>query len=581
MKARAVAAALVGALCGCATQPPPITKVVDGRVVTTRSVDADAYEHAARAALYEEEGRWADAAAELGRALITDRDAPELHARLAEALLHLDRVAEAAVAVAASLAIETTVDGLVADAHLRQTRGDPPGAIAPLEQAVKMAHFSDHPTEAEAVYLELAEAQILALRVADARDTLRVLCQSAPHSATARVRLAGVAWALGDVDEAQARVSEAINEEPNQVDALLLSAWLHAAQGQVAGARSRFDEALERSEGSLEIATAYARFLMGLGDTKAARALADELGASDVADETLPARLTLERAVKRPERILKLIDETLAGDADVKRTLALARGQALEDQGKHKEAVAAYLDVPTTSELFAEARLQAAGVLRNDGQFAAAARALGDIKPDPKDDRLDVELAVALATLDEKQGNATRGLAQLDGALGRHPGNARLALARAAIDERRGQWQAALQTSARMFAKDPGSVEALNFWGFVAADHDHDLPLARQRLTTALAMEPGSGSIIDSLGWVAFHAGDTDRAALFLEQAGRLEPDDAEVLAHLGQLYAKRGQTARAIELMTNALDRRPEDILRRRLEADLVRLSARKAPGR
>jgi len=70
--------------------------MLDGRQIATRSVDPDAYEHAGRAFLYEDQERWEDAAAELQRALAFDGDSPELHARLAEIDLRFGKVADAA-----------------------------------------------------------------------------------------------------------------------------------------------------------------------------------------------------------------------------------------------------------------------------------------------------------------------------------------------------------------------------------------------------------------------------------------------------------------------------------------------------
>jgi cytochrome c-type biogenesis protein CcmH/NrfG len=129
-----------------------------------------------------------------------------------------------------------------------------------------------------------------------------------------------------------------------------------------------------------------------------------------------------------------------------------------------------------------------------------------------------------------------------------------------------------------VITKEPGSVEALNFWGFVAADHGHELPLAMRRLVTALAFDAGTGSIIDSVGWAHLKNGDLPHAALFLEQAGRLEPEDAEVQSHLGELYLRRSDPDRARTALRKALSLRPEEGLRRRLEDELSRLESRKA---
>ena len=97
---------------GCATAPQPVTKIVNGRVVVTRAVSPEAYEHVTRAMLYEEEERWKDAADELQRALPFDPEAAEVRAQLAELFIRLDRLDDAAEQIARSLQIAPDGRGL-------------------------------------------------------------------------------------------------------------------------------------------------------------------------------------------------------------------------------------------------------------------------------------------------------------------------------------------------------------------------------------------------------------------------------------------------------------------------------------
>jgi tetratricopeptide (TPR) repeat protein len=156
-----------------------------------------------------------------------------------------------------------------------------------------------------------------------------------------------------------------------------------------------------------------------------------------------------------------------------------------------------------------------------------------------------------------------------------------LILARAAVDDRRGDWQKALARAEQVLAREPRNVEALNFAGFVAADHDRDLPRATKRLQAAVALSPGSGGVIDSLGWVYLHAGDLARAELYLEQAGRLEPSDPEILGHLGDLYARRKERDRALATWRKALGLKPTDRVARELGERIRALEATRAAGR
>ncbi len=586
-KARPIPLALA-ALClgACATQMPPITKLVNDRRIVTRSVNASAYEHASRALIYEEEERWEAAAAELQRALVFDDESPELQAQLAEVFMRLGRLSDAAAAIRASFKIEATADGLMAEAHLRQAQGDMAAAVQALGQARGKVDLADEPDMAEMVYLELAEAQILSLDVPAAARTLADLCRSEPASLSGHMRLMAVAWALGDMGQSEAHLRQTLAEEPNHIEALTALAWLLAAQGRNDDARRAFREALDRGEGALEVAAAYARFLVSIGDNKAAEQLADDLVSSLAGSdpETLSGSIELERSAHRLDRAMALVKKAQeAGVSDDRKIrLALTAAALLKEQGQGEAAVETLLAVPKTSPLFFEARVRAAELLRDGGKTTEAAGAAQDAATaagDNADQKTDA--AIALAFVDEKRGDAIMAARRLEALRASQPGHAHLTLSLAMIEERRGAWQHALELVEPLIRKKPGSVEVLNFWGFVAADHGHDLDKAQRRLQAAAALEPGTGAVLDSLGWVSFRAGQLDKAGVFLEQAGRLDPADAEILTHLGDLYAKRSEPERAAGAYRKALSKKPEERLRRRLEESLAGIESRRAAGR
>jgi tetratricopeptide (TPR) repeat protein len=237
------------------------------------------------------------------------------------------------------------------------------------------------------------------------------------------------------------------------------------------------------------------------------------------------------------------------------------------------------------------ARLRAAEILREDRQLDEAELALETAArragaPDragaSEKDREDAaSIAIARSQVDERRGDAVRAARRLDEALAAEPDDARLVLARAGVDDRRGDWRAALVRAEKLLARDPRSVEALNFAGFVAADHAENLPLATKRLQAAVALSPGVGGVIDSLGWAYFRAGDLPRAAAFLEQAMRLEPGDAEILEHVGDLYVKRGERSRALEAYRRAQGLGPSPEVARDLAERVRTLEAKSAAGR
>ena len=197
---------------------------------------------------------------------------------------------------------------------------------------------------------------------------------------------------------------------------------------------------------------------------------------------------------------------------------------------------------------------------------------LSEAEAEAKTPALLEEIAVAQALNDEKAGAPHQALARLERAAVERPSRPRARMAKAFLLERLGRWKEALTVAEAVIRDEPSNSEALNFWGFVAADHGHDLPRARERIRAALAFEPGSGAVLDSLGWAHLQSGELLKASLFLEQAARLEPEDPEVLGHLAEVYARSGQRDRAEQTLRKALGAKPEDPLRRRLEEQLAR---------
>jgi tetratricopeptide (TPR) repeat protein len=289
-------------------------------------------------------------------------------------------------------------------------------------------------------------------------------------------------------------------------------------------------------------------------------------------------RIEVERAAHLTGRALTLARTRRASSevsAETRARLDIVVAEILADKDP-AGAAETLLRVPRNVLSFAESRLRAAEIRRDQGQLSEAAKLLAEAEATSPGEAMTDELAAAWALLEEKKGNPAAGLRRLEAAIEKRPGARRLRLARAALLDRMGHWRHALAATEEMLNEDPSSAEALNFWGFVAADHQHDLHRARQRIRAALAFDPGSGAIIDSLGWAHLQSGELPPATFFLEQAGRLEPDDPEILLHLAELYVRKGDHARAAERLQKALSGKPEDAVKRRL----LELYKRVQPG-
>jgi tetratricopeptide (TPR) repeat protein len=573
---------------GCATAPQAITKIVNGRVVETRAVSPDAYEHVARAHLYEEEERFQEAADELQRALPFDPEAAEIRAELAELFMRLGRNDDAADQIARSLATAPTVSGYLAQAHFAEARTAGASPIPPLRQAAHLALADEDAEEIETTHLELTEAQIGTLDLPSALETVRSLVRAVPDTQRGRVQLAALSWPLGGLDEAAEALSSAVEDEPADVEARILLGELQIATSQPAAAKGSFKEAIDRADAPLEIADAFAGWLVLGGDVAAAQELVDGLTADLPDAQSLELAATLELTVKRPERALALIERARKLGVGADR-IALMIGATQAAREDWSGAVKTYAGIAKTEGAFFESRLRAAEIEREHGKADQAGSWLDEAAGATLDATRVVDLAIARSQLDEKRGDAALAVRELDQALKSQPDDKplddrladRLILARAAVDERRGDWRPAIEQVDALLLREPRNIEALNFAGFIAADHGQDLPRAIKRLQAAVALSPGAGGVVDSLGWAYFRAGDLARADTFLEQAGRLEPADPEILSHLGDLYAQRQQRDRALATYRRALTLSPSDRVARELGERIHTLDAKSAAGR
>lgn len=612
-----VAAAL---LVGCATPQRPVSRIVNGRVLITRSISPDAYAHAARSLLYEEEQRWDEAARELQRALSLDDGGAELRAHLAELFVRLGRLDDAAEQIQRSFQIAETVEGHVAAAHLAEARGDAKAALQHYRAGAAFALTDESPDAVERAHLALAEAELGAEDVEAALRTVSKLADVAPDSVRARVQQASMAWALGRLDVASTALDEALHLEPTDLDARLMHAALLVAMDRIPQAKASFRETLERADDPIEIAEMFLKWLVARGDRAEAAAEAERLTPDIVDEGTVETIIRIERAAGRREQALAAADKAVQKGVSPARVAVLAAA-VLVDAKDNVAAATRLLRVsrsgasPATVSEFIESRLRAAEALREApggthldeaaraldeaaaaaGAGTAAARgakaaagartapAAGDGGPGAPAGERDWsgDLVVARALLEEKRGDAVRAARTLDAALEGDPDNQRLLLVRAAVEERRGDWRRALTFAGKILAADPRNVDALNFHGFVAAEHGHELAAAMRRLRVAIALNPGAGGVVDSLGWAYLHAGQLDRAQELLAQADRLEPGDPEILSHLAELYLKRQDRPRAIDLYKRALTRDPPERLARDIQARLVTLGARSAAER
>ena len=147
----------------------------------------------------------------------------------------------------------------------------------------------------------------------------------------------------------------------------------------------------------------------------------------------------------------------------------------------------------------------------------------------------------------------------------------RLIYARGQAYERINRWadaQADLQTALKSHPDEP---ELLNYLGYSWIDRGEHLPEALAMVQKAVATNPRSGAMVDSLGWAFYRLGDYRQAVEKLEQAVELEAGDPEINNHLGDAYWKVGRKDEAQFQWRRVLTLKPDEKIRAKAEAKLA----------
>ncbi|MBO6602744.1 tetratricopeptide repeat protein [Boseongicola sp. H5] len=143
--------------------------------------------------------------------------------------------------------------------------------------------------------------------------------------------------------------------------------------------------------------------------------------------------------------------------------------------------------------------------------------------------------------------------------------------------EREGRWDEAEADFRRALELNPDQPQVLNYLGYSLVEQRRNLDEALQMIERAVAAEPRSGYIVDSLGWVLYRLERFDEAVAPMERAVELLPNDPIVNDHLGDVYYMVGRTREAEFQWHRALSFEPTEDdavrIRRKLEIGLTRV--------
>ena len=271
---------------------------------------------------------------------------------------------------------------------------------------------------------------------------------------------------------------------------------------------------------------------------------------------------------KQPELALAYLRLALRLDPERGEAWMMV-GDILNGTGDVAGARLAYAGPKAGSPQYALAREKLAWMAQAAGDKAEAVRIAREARAAKPGD---LAAAVTLADLLRANEDYTGSAAILDEVI-RGQGDKvdwRLLYMRAIDYQEIDRWPDAEHDLRDALKLKPDEPELLNFLGFSWIDRGEQLPLALSMVQKAVALDPGSGAMIDSLGWGYYRLGVFDKAVEKLERAVELEPADPDVNDHLGDAYWRVGRQTEAQFQWRRVLTLSPSSKVRTAVELKL-----------
>ena len=502
------------------------------------------------------------AAAWFDKALAADPQAPELISRaflMDVCAGHFDRAR-----ALAPQELKLDPDDAVADLILlvdRLKAGDAAGAV---KDAAALPSEGVHRFVAP---FALAWTRMAAHDLAGADSALQGLDKFSGFEPLKVFQLGLIYDFAGKADKAQQYFDKALaTSEPLNWRLTETIANFDERHGRADAAKALYQRFIQQNKGS-DLAMSVSAALHPGPPQKSIRSAADGLAA---------ALFDLASVLNQPETIdLSLLYDRFAIALDPHFPLAqLLLADILSAQEKPAESLAVLAGIPAASPYYWSARLRSAINLDTLGR---SDEAIADLKAMATENPKLTGAEVQLGDILREKKRFSEAVAAYDEAIRRAaadglPERWQLFYDRGVALERAGQWPRAEADLLHALKLEPEQPFVLNYLGYSWIDRGENLDRGLKMIEKAVALKPGDGYILDSLGWAHYRMGDYAGAVQDLEKATELVPEDPTINDHLGDAYWRTGRLVEARYQWRRALQFGPRKEEIKPIEAKLER---------
>lgn len=135
--------------------------------------------------------------------------------------------------------------------------------------------------------------------------------------------------------------------------------------------------------------------------------------------------------------------------------------------------------------------------------------------------------------------------------------------------ERKGDYAQAEEYFQKCLSIAPDFSQAMNYLGYMWAEHGEKLDQARELIEKAVKAEPKNAAYLDSLAWVLYKQKQAQAALPYALKAAELsEKPDATVFEHIGNIYDALKQPEKAREAWRKSVSLEPNEAVSKKLES-------------
>lgn len=389
-----------------------------------------------------------------------------------------------------------------------------------------------------------------------ALGVMHSLLQTHKNNPDAQYAYANLAVHAGETNEAMQAIDAALSQRPDWPMAIIMRARILTREGNLPAALKYLETAVNNAADTTVLRLAYARLLVDsqrLDDAWQQFSVLHEQASSN--KDILYAFAVLSMQTKRLDAAEQQFKK-LAAFSERRNEAYFYLGQIAELR-KNKSGAMEYYSSISSGQHYLDAQVRIAYLLADLKGVEAARQHIETIETSRPAERVRLYIAEGDMLTEAKQ--YPQALKLYNEALKTSPDNTDLLYARAMLGEKMGDIKRLEIDLRRIIKSNPNNAQALNALGYTLADRTQRHEEALGYIKQAMALEPRSFYILDSLGWVLYRMGRYDEAVKYLRQAIELNWDP-EIAAHLGEVLWVKGEQESAREIWDTALKKSPGD---------------------